>query len=171
MLGKLLPVVFLVVGAGAGIGAGMFLMPSAEEEQMAEGEDGQEESGDDVAKDDHGNNHDDAVEPSEVEYVPFTQQFIVPVVKKDRVTSMVVLSLSLETGPGGTEVIFNKEPKLRDAFLRVMFEHANRGGFAGTFTNPDQLDMLRIALREVGQQVAGSTIHDVLIVDIARKDS
>jgi len=178
MLGKLLPVIFLVVGAGIGIGAGMFLAPPAAEQHMSEGgdpmgEDGHVEqakdahgSGDHGAKDDgHGE------EEADVEYVPFKQQFVVPVVKQDRVASMVVLSLSMETELGGTEVIFNKEPKLRDAFLRVMFEHANRGGFTGTFTNPAQLDILRVALREVAQQLAGSVVRDVLIIDIARKDS
>ncbi|WP_158965221.1 flagellar basal body-associated FliL family protein [Chachezhania sediminis] len=187
MLGKLMPLIFLLVGAGIGVGAGLFLAPPPAEEQAMDGAEGH---GTDAGAGDHGAASDDGHGGGQAaraagdhgsggdedpehpnEFVPFKSQFIVPVVKKDRVTSMIVLTLSLETGPGGTELIFKKEPKLRDAFLRVLFEHANRGGFGGTFTHPDQLDLLRTALKEEAQLMLGDTVKDVLIVDIARSDS
>jgi hypothetical protein len=53
----------------------------------------------------------------------------------------------------------------------VLFDHANIGGFRGAFTNSNNMDMLRNALREAGSNVLGSALVDVLIVDIARQDT
>ena len=82
----------------------------------------------------------------------------------------MVLSLSLETVPGLTETVFAHEPKLRDLFLQVMFDHANMGGFQGAFTQSSNLETLRRALREVAQAQLGPDVTNVLIVDIVRQD-
>ena len=66
--------------------------------------------------------------------------------------------------------IYSKEPKLRDSFLQVLFDHANIGGFDGAFTNANNLAVLRGALREVAQKDMGDQVTDVLIVEIARQD-
>jgi len=67
--------------------------------------------------------------------------------------------------------LIKREPKLRDSFLRVLFDHANMGGFEGNFTNAQVLGRLRAALREVAQQDLGVDVaQDVLIVEIARQD-
>ena len=47
------------------------------------------------------------------------------------------------------------EPKLRDVFLQVLFDHANMGGFRGAFTRSDVLEPLRTALREAAQKHLG----------------
>ena len=93
-----------------------------------------------------------------------------PLIQGDKVTAMVVLSLSLETKPGLSDTVFTYEPKLRDVFLRVLFDHANAGGFRGAFTQSGTLDLLRQGLREAAQKEMGDDIFDVLIVDIARQD-
>jgi len=67
-------------------------------------------------------------------------------------------------------LVYNLEPKLRDTFLQVLFDHANVGGFRGAFTNSSNLDVLRQALFAAGKKVMGDTITDVLIVEIARQD-
>jgi flagellar protein FliL len=67
-------------------------------------------------------------------------QFIVPVMKKGKVAAMVILSLSLEVKPGMTSKVYDMEPKLRDVFLQVMFDHANAGGFDGSYTDGCQPD-------------------------------
>ena len=84
---------------------------------------------------------------------------------------MVILSLSLEVKPSSSEQVYAKEPKLRDVFLQVMFDHANAGGFRGSFTDGSNLILLRRALQEAGVSVLGDILTDVLIVDIARQDS
>ena len=88
-----------------------------------------------------------------------------------RVGALVVLSLSLEVPLGQTEAVHAREPRLRDEFLRVLFDHANSGGFRGTFTDSANLVLLRRALLEAAQKAMGDSITDVLITDIVRQDS
>lgn len=166
MLRKLLPVLLALIGLGAGIGAGLVLRPS--QEHAAEG-------GEAPAKD---GEHAEAGEGEEAEpvegapdYVKMNNQFVVPVVEEGRVASMVVLSLSLEVAAGNTEMVYQREPKLRDEFLSVLFDHANVGGFSGSFTDGANLVTLRTSLKEAAALVLGPVVSDVLITDIARQDS
>jgi hypothetical protein len=105
------------------------------------------------------------------DYVKLSNQFVVPVVEEGRVAAMVILSLSLEVPAGTAETVFAREPKLRDVFLQVLFDHANAGGFRGAFTDGANLKLLRRALFEVASGVLGDLVSDVLIVDIVRQDS
>ena len=84
---------------------------------------------------------------------------------------MVVLSLSIEVQAGNTEAVYQREPKLRDEFLQVLFDHANAGGFEGSFTDTANMTDLRRALTEASQSVLGDLVLNVLIPDIARQDS
>ncbi len=104
------------------------------------------------------------------EFVKLNNQFVVPIVGRSRVEALMVISLSLETIPGLSERVFSLEPKLRDLFLQVMFDHANMGGFDGSFTQASNLEGLRRALREVAQAQLGKDVSNVLIVDIVRQD-
>ena len=98
-------------------------------------------------------------------------QFVVPGVDGGRVAAMVVLSVSIEVEAGNTEAVYQREPKLRDVFLQVLFDHANTGGFSGSFTDGANLIVLRTSLKEAAVLVMGSAVRDVLITDIARQDS
>jgi flagellar protein FliL len=149
MIRKLFPVILGLIGLGLGIGLGVFLRPAPQEPtEMAE------------------------TEPKEPpEYVKLNNQFVIPVVEAGQVAALVVVSLSLEVTAGSTETVFAREPKLRDVFLQVLFDHANSGGFRGSFTDGSNLVVLRQALKEVATQVLGDMVSDVLIVDIARQDS
>ena len=99
-------------------------------------------------------------------------QFVVPVLEGGRVGALVVLALSLEVPVGQTDLVFTREPKLRDAFLRVLFDHANAGGFRGSFTDAATLVSLRRALLEAARKALGAdAVSDVLITDILRQDS
>ena len=73
-------------------------------------------------------------------------------------------------GADSTELVFSKEPKLRDAFLRVLFDHAHVGGFNGTFTESGRLNVLRVALLEAAHSIVGSNVQDILITDIVRQE-
>ena len=160
MIKKLLPVILLFIGAGAGVGAGIFLRP--EPEPVAVPTDDETAKVEAEEKEDEG--------PSEHEYFKMSNQFVVPVIKEDQVQALVVLSLSVEVPIGQKDAIYSKEPKLRDSFLQVLFDHANIGGFDGAFTNANNLAVLRGALREVAQKDMGEQVNDVLIVEIARQD-
>jgi flagellar protein FliL len=155
MIRKLLPILLALVGLGAGLGAGLFLRPPppdpVEAEKAAE-----------AAMDE------EVIPP---DYVKLNNQFVVPIVEGGRVASMVVLSLSLEVTAGSTETVYSREPKIRDVFLQVLFDHANTGGFRGSFTDGSNLVLLRRALKEKAVGVVGEAVTDVLITEIARQDS
>ena len=159
MIRKLVPVLLGLFGLLIGTGAGYYLRPaaapvSATEPANAEG----------VVK--------AASDPANAaEYVKLSNQFIVPVLDKGRVTAMVILSLSLEVTKGATSAVYDVEPKLRDGFLQVMFDHANVGGFDGAYTDGANLVLLRAALLETAVSIMGATVSDVLILDIVRQDS
>jgi flagellar protein FliL len=151
MIRKLIPLILLLVGAAAGLGAGLMLRPAAEH-----------------AEEEKVDHEEPEVPP---EYVKLANQFIIPVIEKGEITSMIVLSLSLEVEPGATDAIYASEPKLRDAMLQVLFEHSNAGGFRGSFTDSANLVLLRVALHEVAVQAMPDLIRDVLITEIVRQDA
>lgn len=163
---KLLPILLALIGTGAGVGAGIFLAPSGEESAPADAHTSEEMQ----AEEDHaaGDDPEGAAGPV---YVKMNNQFVIPIVEKDRVQSLVVLSLSLEIIGAGQEIVYNQEPKLRDVFLRVLFDHANIGGFEGNFTESRRMEILRRSLHEAARNVLGSIVGDVLITEIARQDS
>jgi flagellar protein FliL len=187
---KLLPLILAILGSAAGAGAGYFLRPAsgaAASESHAPAMAAQEhtpEVTEPAVATDHAEAEPAAAETqhaadaaegehaeNQPEYVKLNNQFVVPVVENGSVVAMVILSLSLEVAPGATEAVYAREPKLRDVFLQVLFDHANSGGFRGTFTDGANLVVLRQALLEIARRTLGEIVTDVLIVDIARQDT
>lgn len=149
-MGKLLPLVLALVGLAAGAGAGLALKPHEPEAAAEEPV---------------------AIDPAAIpEYAKLSNQFVVPIVEDGRITSMVVLSLSIEVAQGMTEKVYAMEPKLRDGMLQALFDHANTGGFKGSFTDAANLVLLRGALLEVARKILHEDATDVLITDIVRQD-
>lgn len=155
-MGKILPILMLALGSGAGIFGGKLMLPEPDPVTTEEIVEPQEVTPE---------------EPSDVEYVKLNNQFVVPVIAEGRVISLVVLALTVEIKLGEREAVYAREPRLRDAFLQVMFDHANIGGFDGAFTNSSSMDTLRHALKTVAVDSLGPTVKDVLITDIVRQDS
>lgn len=174
----LLPAILALLGTGGGIGAAMFLSSSeapdaaehGDETEAAVGDclppkegDGHAASADaEAAADGHG-------EPGGRDFVKLGNQFVVPVVKNDHVEALVILSLSLAVPAGTSSEVYKTEPKLRDAFLGVLFEHANAGHFGPGFTKDESLDILKRGLRDVALTASGGLVEDVLITEIARQ--
>lgn len=158
-MAKILPILLLLIGVGAGGGAGIFLKPKEEAPCAEESCEVAEETEEEV------------VDPeNEPTYIAMKNQFVVPVIQDAKVRSLVVVSISLETYADDTEIIFSREPKLRDVFLRAMFDHAHIGGFDGAFTESGRLSILRVALLEAAQTVIGKDVSDILITDIVRQE-
>lgn len=160
---KIFALVFVLLSAAGGVGAGVFLRPPAEDPAVM-GPCGdvpipQETAAEPIAA------------PTNTAFVKLNNQFVVPVVADQRITSLVVMSLNLEVVEGFQETVFGQEPKLRDAFLQVMFDHANTGGFDGAFTSSGKMDQLRSALLEVSQKILGQHLVGILIVDVVRQDA
>ncbi|MEM6741447.1 MAG: flagellar basal body-associated FliL family protein [Pseudomonadota bacterium] len=181
----LLPLLLALLGAGAGVGAGLYLKPPAQDD-AAGAEQGDAAGGEqgDAANTETGPQTADETEPTtapmpdrdrppleERDFVRINNQFVVPVLDDGQVNALVVLSISLETRSGIRDVVFAREPKLRDALLQVLFDHANAGGFSGNFTSADQIAVLRRSMWEAARPILGADVFDVLITDIARQDN
>ncbi len=184
MKAMILPLILFIVGAGGGVGAAMFLAPSPAADEAAGHETAPEQAA--AAGEAHGETgeaaHEEAAPAAAPaaddhgessggpEYARLNNQFIVPVVQGGDVVAMVVLTLSLEVAPGQQETVLAREPRLRDSFLQVLFDHSNTGGFEGMFTAASNMRVLRNSLRAAAQQVLGGIVTDVLIIDIVRQD-
>ena len=188
MIRKILPILLALIGLGGGVGAGMALKPAtdhaAEAAPAEAGHQAAPAEGEAALPQGEGE-HAAAPAPApgtqavpetaegealQHDYVKLNNQFVVPVVLNGQVASMVILALSMEVTVGGTEQVYALEPKLRDVFLQVLFDHANSGGFSGDFTESKNMVVLRDALREAAIKVLGANLTDVLIIDIARQD-
>lgn len=152
MARKLLPLVLGLLGLCLGAGAGYFLraLPDAENPTPVAAP----ASAPETLKD----------------YAKLANPFVIPVLVKGHVSSIMVLQLSLEVTAGATADVDAAEPKLRDVFLQVLFDHANSGGFDGAYTDAANLITLRTALLEAAKSVLNDTVSDVLITDILRRD-
>lgn len=155
-----IPLVLLIVGIAAGGGAGFLLRPPVDEN----------EASDATTKDLPKPQEDESEADADLSYVKINNQFVVPVIKDDRVSALVVLSISLETNAAETSAIYDREPKLRDAFLQVLFDHAYMGGFDGVYTASPAMESLKRALLASARNIAGAHISSVLITDIVRQD-
>ena len=167
-MGKLVPVLLALAGLGAGIGGGLVTRPDPVDMSASSS---CSELDAEHALTAEAQTPEEMENSNSLDYVKLNNQFVVPVVKDGSVTALVVLSLSLEMTSGGPELVYKREPKLRDAFLQVLFDHANTGGFDGHFTSGKNMDNLRNALRESAIKTLGAVVSDVLIVDVARQDA
>lgn len=170
----LVPIVIAVLGVGAGVGAGVALKPAPPEEEpaaemvCAEGEEGCEVAAPDpfapVAMP-------KPAPEGETANVSLDKPFVVPVFRDDKVAAMMVASMTVVTAVEGGAAGEMLQPRLRDAFLAVMFRHANSGGFDGAFTEGRKIEDLKAALLKAAQEIFGEIpVHDVLITEIVRQD-
>lgn len=169
MIKKLLPVIFLIIGTSAGIGAGTFL-GSGETKKETEGPEKVEKAKKET-KEKHAKDKEKKGEGEGFEYLKLTKQFVVPIVEDEEISALVTMSLSLESNSAITETFYAIEPKLRDGFLQVLFDHANTGGFDGAFTHSDNLGTLRKSLLEVAKKDLGDDVSKVLIMSVSRQDT
>ncbi len=174
MLRKLVPLVLALIGLGAGIGAGMALRPAPVVAATdAPAADPATEAKSPTAAAANPAQEMPVVDEKGValfDYVKLNNQFVVPVVQDGNVDALVVMSLSLEVTVGSSDQVHALEPKLRDAFLRVLFDHANSGGFAADFTDTNSMVVVRDALRETAVKILGALVTDILITDLIRQN-
>ena len=164
----LVPVVALAAGLGIGAGGAILTKPAPPEDTAgtsagAEGTEGKPATAWKPAP----------PPPTDevTEFAPIGNQFVVPVLREGRVNALVLVSITLEVAEGSTAEVFSIEPRLRDAFLQVLFDHANAGGFDDRFTQADRMSLLRQALGEAADRMLGPVLRNVLIVDIVRQEA
>lgn len=164
----LVPLLMTVVGFAIGGGVGFMTRP---ESAIAETDTGVEDGEHEDASKSKNKDYDTEDASNDRAYVKMNNQFVIPVLGKTRVTALVVLSLSLEVASSDTEAIYSQEPKLRDAFISVLFDYAYTGGFSEDFVSSPNLDTLRMKLLEAANAATTQNISKVLITDMVRQDS
>ncbi len=161
-MGKLIPIILMIIGGAIGGGVGFVMKPPSETtcEDTADKADCEEKAPAEEMVEDEADKY----------YLAMKNQFVIPVIREELVRSLVVLSLSLETSPDHSETLFSREPKIRDVLLQVLFDHSHIGGFDGAFTESSRLSVLKVALLEATQSVVGPIVTDVVITDIVRQE-
>lgn len=173
MIKKLLPIVLILIFGGAGVAAGLMLKPDPKEALAEMGPCGDDPNAHD-SDTKEAKSEKASAPPAEdltFEYVKLNNQFIVPVIKGDLVSSVAIVALSLEVKTGTKDQVYLVEPKLRDVFLQSLFDHASLGGFDGAFATTENLIRMRRSLKESAVAVLGDIVNDVLVTDIARQDN
>lgn len=153
---KILIVLLPILGLAAGVGAGLALRPApapSASDPMTAGASAE-------------------ANPAGYVAVPFAKSFVVPVLREGATVAMVVVSLAVEVEPEAAEEVRAAEPKLRDGFLKVLFLHANSGGFDGDFTSGQRIEDLKAALGKTLRTLLPlAPTGAVLITEIARQES
>ncbi|MFS4437009.1 hypothetical protein ACMA5I_02220 [Paracoccaceae bacterium GXU_MW_L88] len=162
MLKKLLPVVALLLGLGAGI-AGASFTKSAPPEACVE-----EEESCEVSTEPQKDSEPDA---DALSYLPMEEPFILPDLKDGRVSSMITIAITLEIEEEEKETIEKLMPKLRDHLLKDMMDHAASGGFRDSFGTGAAMADLRAKLLASAKDVSHNEIKGILITDAIRQDN
>lgn len=195
---KILALLIVLAGLGGGAALGIALRPApppepAEEgaEQSSEGVDegadgktagapaeggkegGTEPAGKGEAEEGHGGA--DAAGEAEAgagerAYIDIGRQMIIPVVEGGETRALMLFELAVDVPAAETERVYQLEPRLRDAFLRVLFEMSHTGAFLDTYTDARVVEELRGKLLRAARRHLGPAVADVLILDIVRQE-
>ncbi len=116
--------------------------------------------------------HDSAKEnvSTDVSYLKFKRQFVVPVMDHGKITALVIMNLNLELNSDAPENVYSQEPKLRDAITRELLALSNDDVFGENLTSAESYETLRSTLLRAAKGVLPEGIQDVLILDIARQE-
>jgi hypothetical protein len=107
----------------------------------------------------------------EISYLKFKRQFVIPVMDHKKIEGLVIMNFNLELNDQAPSDSFNMEPKLRDAFMRDLLELSNQGLFSEELTSPKTFEIVRETLLGSSRRIIEQGVENVLILDIARRDS
>jgi hypothetical protein len=98
------------------------------------------------------------------------RKFVVPLVRGNRVRSLVVVDLRLEVRASGESRAMALKPKVRDAFLDTLYAMAVAGAFDGDLYSNNVQDDMRARLLEAARQVLQDDASAILIGELLRQD-
>ena len=107
---------------------------------------------------------------SDVSYLKFKRQFVVPVMTRGKIDALVIMNLNLELTPDAPDNAYTLEPKLRDAITRELLTLSNDGVFGANLTSAESYENVRRTLLTAAKTVLPDGIQDILILDIARQE-
>lgn len=127
----------------------------------------------DKKKDKHGGGHGDSGSygsKGDVSYFSFSREFVVPLMRDNRVDSLVILNLNLEVNNDYADKLFSLEPKLRDNIMTTLISLSNDGTTLDSPTNTESYETIRSVVLHNLQSVVSTGIENVLILDMAKQD-
>lgn len=152
--------VLIVIGIAGGGALGMMLKPmpamegkAADAPKMAEKEMAAE-----------------AADEAPPTFVTVARQMIVPVVEQGETRALMLFEIALDVPEEHRELVLEREPRLRDAFLRELFEMSYTGAFLDTYTSDRVMEDLRGKLLAAARVHLGDRVSDVLILDALRQE-
>lgn len=152
---KLLPIILILVGVIGGLGAGVFLKPAPEiDHASADAAKKVEEEGPPAAR----------------SFVKIGRQTIVPVVDEGQTQALMLFELAVDVPENKVDEVHRMEPRLRDAFLRELFQMSYTGAFLTDFTEERIIEELRRNLTNAARNYLGHSQAEVLILDVMRQE-
>lgn len=159
---KILPILLVIIGIAGGGAAGLFLKPPPPPP---------EEGGVDAHDTKDADAHDTAdAPPSPSDYVKIGRQTIIPVIEDGETRALMLFELAVDVPVGRRQDVHDMEPRLRDAFLRELFQMSYTGAFMTTFTDDRVIEELRNNLVKAARTHLGEDVKDVLILDVMRQE-
>ena len=150
---KLFPILLIIIAIAGGGAAGFFLKPAPE-----------------VKEPDSKDEHVDESDVEERTYVKIGRQTIIPVVNEGETQALMLFELAVDVPAGLSANVHEMEPRLRDAFLRELFQMSYTGAFMTNFTDDRVIEELRKNLTRAAQEHIGSKESEVLILDVMRQE-
>lgn len=175
---KLLPILLIVLGVVGGGALGMFLKPPAPAAEHGEDDAGKQSAdaghgdaghGEDTHAGDDGHGGEASPE-GQRDYVKVGKQIIIPIVEGGETKALMLFELAVDVPLGQRALVSEREPRLRDAFLRELFEMSYTGAFMTTFTDDRVIEELRRNLIVAARAHLGDIVSDVLILDVMRQE-
>ena len=163
---KILPVILIIIGVLGGGAAGVFLKPPAVKET---------EGG--VSSESSVNENPDENEqlvgeetPADRAFVKVGRQTIIPVLQDGDTKALMLFELAVDVTAGSASLVHEMEPRLRDAFLRELFQMSYTGAFMTEFTDDRIIAELRRNLTRAARKHVGKAVREVLILDVMRQE-
>ena len=187
---KIIALVIVLAGVGGGLALGVALRPGGPERETggaaapAAGAHGTPEAGETATAAmtqgagqggpdtgyKQGSGEMDGEIGAERDYVRVGRQLIIPIVDGGETKALMLFDLALDVPSAMTERVYAAEPRLRDAFLRELFEMSYTGAFSSTYTDERIIEELRGKLRAAARRLLGDGVAEVLILDIMRQE-
>ncbi|MGH6944244.1 MAG: flagellar basal body-associated FliL family protein [Geminicoccaceae bacterium] len=104
-------------------------------------------------------------------FIDMDRKFVVPLVKGNRVWSLVVADLRLEVKGKAEQRALDLKPRLRDALLDTLYAMAVAGAFDGDLYSNNVQGEMRDRLLHAAKRVLQEDATAVLIAELLRQDS
>jgi flagellar FliL protein len=109
-------------------------------------------------------------QPEAPAFVDMERKFVVPLVRGNRVRSLVVVDLRLEVRASGESRALALKPKIRDALLDALYALAVTGAFDGDLYSNNVQDEMRAQLLQAARQILQDDASAILIGELLRQD-